>query len=150
MIKEIQYEYHDGWIDSVSIGPRKEVTIGVCLDTVWNPGTDHAEIRFGGIYNYECVSKYFERIEKDTSDIDGGFEVNALHYDRKASSKPGDLNVFLDVETVGHIRIHCKNMTEMKTDNKGSLPDGRPWALVKYDQNENTWTILPDCNSRFI
>ncbi|GAB4136231.1 MAG: hypothetical protein Tsb009_03220 [Planctomycetaceae bacterium] len=112
----LEFEYHDGWIQSVTIGPRQEVNLSICLDTVWNPNNKSAEVRFGGISNFPSVKRFFDSVAAETSEIDGGPLIHSLHVDDKVINKPGDLYYFIDVEAIGDIRIHCKNFTERSTE----------------------------------
>ena len=111
-MKCLECNYHDGWIRAVSLGPRQEVNLSVCLDTVWNPDHEQVELRLGGIFNFDSAAKYFRGVAAETSEVDGGPTIYALHYDEKKTSKEGDVYVFLDICVAGHFRVHCKNVTE--------------------------------------
>lgn len=112
MSVEIKYNYHDGWIERVTMGPRREAILDVGLDTVWNPGITSVLFRFGGIHNFEKTNKYFASVAAETSELDGRLRIDAIHLDHKKSSKSGDVFVFIQMERVGHMRIHCQNISE--------------------------------------
>ena len=55
-------EYHDGQIESVEVGPRREVVITVRLDPVWNDGDGSSRrLHLSAIQNFEEVAAFFER-----------------------------------------------------------------------------------------
>ncbi|MBL7998367.1 MAG: hypothetical protein JNL32_06995 [Candidatus Kapabacteria bacterium] len=59
-VSELKYNLHDSHIAEFSFGPRREVTLTVALDPVWNinkPAT--IKLRFSAIENYEAVQSYF-------------------------------------------------------------------------------------------
>lgn len=55
-------EYHDGQVESIDVGPRREVTVTVRLDPVWNNG-DYStrRLHFSAIHNFEEVAAFFRR-----------------------------------------------------------------------------------------
>ena len=53
------HNYHDGQLASFTLGPRRELTLEVALDSVWNKGAESASVRFGGIENYDEVASFF-------------------------------------------------------------------------------------------
>ena len=55
-------EYHDGWIESVELGPRREVVLTVRLDPVWNDGDGSSRrLHLSSIQNFEEVAAFFGR-----------------------------------------------------------------------------------------
>lgn len=112
MISSLKFEYHDGWIGRVEIGQRQDVVLAVNLDTVWNPGNDRVLLTLDGIVNVSSVLRFFESIAAEASEVDGGPRIDALFYDKKKRSKPGDLYLYVKVDTFGYIRVHCRNITE--------------------------------------
>ena len=55
-------EYHDGQVESIEVGPRREVVITVRLDPVWNNGDDSSRrLHFSAIQNFEEVMAFFRR-----------------------------------------------------------------------------------------
>jgi hypothetical protein len=65
----LRAEYHDGAVESVEVGPRREVAITVRLDSVWNDGDGSTRrLHFSAIQNFEEVAAFFRR----ASPADGG------------------------------------------------------------------------------
>lgn len=55
-------EYHDGAVEAVEVGPRREVIITVRLDPVWNNGDGSIRrLHFSAIQNFEEVAAFFRR-----------------------------------------------------------------------------------------
>ncbi len=55
-------EYHDGVVEAVEVGPRREIVITVRLDPVWNNGDGSTrQIHFSAIQNFEEVAAFFQR-----------------------------------------------------------------------------------------
>ena len=53
-------EYHDGQLERVEFGPRREMILSVQLDPVWNGGSDAVRrLRFAAIRNYAQVKAFF-------------------------------------------------------------------------------------------
>jgi hypothetical protein len=55
-------EYHDGAVEAVEAGPRREVVITVRLDPVWNNGDDSTRrLHFSAIKNFDDVAAFFRQ-----------------------------------------------------------------------------------------
>lgn len=55
-------EYHDGAVETVEAGPRREVVLTVRLDPVWNNGDDSTRrLHFSAIRNFDEVAAFFRR-----------------------------------------------------------------------------------------
>ena len=55
-------EYHDGQVEAIDVGPRRELTLTVRLDPVWNDGDDSTRrLHFSAIQNFEEVAAFFQR-----------------------------------------------------------------------------------------
>ena len=55
-------EHHDGRVEAIDVGPRREVIITVRLDPVWNNGDDSTRrLHFSAIQNFEEVAAFFLR-----------------------------------------------------------------------------------------
>ena len=58
----LKAEYHDGVVETVEVGPRREVAITVRLDPVWNNGDDSSRrLHFSAIQNFEEVAAFFRQ-----------------------------------------------------------------------------------------
>jgi hypothetical protein len=119
MKTELKYNYHDGWLSGVSIGPRKEVTLRIILDSVWNNDKDlTAEVRFGAIYNYDDVAEYCDILAKECEEDGGvGARIDALHYKEEKKSNSNNHWIYFKTEGWGSIEIHCRNIKETGIEN---------------------------------
>lgn len=55
-------EYHDGVVEAIELGPRREVVLTVRLDPVWNNGDGTTRrLHFSAIQNFDEVSGFFGR-----------------------------------------------------------------------------------------
>ncbi len=55
-------EYHDGVVEGIDLGPRREVVLTVRLDPVWNNGDSTSRrLHFSAIENFSEVSSFFGR-----------------------------------------------------------------------------------------
>ena len=58
----LKAEYHDGVVEAVEIGPRREVALTVRLDPVWNSGDGSARrLHFSAIDNFDEVASFFRQ-----------------------------------------------------------------------------------------
>ena len=58
----LQAEYHDGVVEAIELGPRREVVLTVRLDQVWNNGDGTTRrLHFSAIQNFDEVSGFFGR-----------------------------------------------------------------------------------------
>lgn len=116
MKPDLKYNYHDGWLSGVSIGPRREVKLHIILDSVWNNNKSVVEIRFAGINNHDEVAEYCEILAKECKEDGGvGVRIDALHYDADKQSNPNNHWLHLEADGWGSIDIHCRNVTETET-----------------------------------
>jgi len=62
-------EYHDGVVELIELGPRREVVLTVRLDPVWNNGDGTTRrLRFSAIENFDEVSGFFQRAGPEYTD----------------------------------------------------------------------------------
>jgi hypothetical protein len=55
-------EYHDGAVEAVEIGPRREIILTVRLDPVWNMGDSSSRrLHFSAIKNFDEVAAFFRQ-----------------------------------------------------------------------------------------
>jgi hypothetical protein len=55
-------EYHDGVVEAVEVGPRREVVLVVRLDPVWNGGDESTRrLHFSAIDNFDEVATFFRQ-----------------------------------------------------------------------------------------
>jgi hypothetical protein len=105
--RRFPYNFHDGQLIDFSIGPRREISLHVRLDPVWNEQQDRTVIiRFGGIVNMESVRSFFERIERPQNENHAIDEVIGLIHSREKRDV-----IVLDLQESGSIEIHTRNVT---------------------------------------
>lgn len=66
-------EYHDGAVEAIETGPRREVVLTVRLDPVWNDGDGSTRrLHFSAIKNFDEVAAFFRRapVAPEGGDID--------------------------------------------------------------------------------
>lgn len=69
-------EYHDGVVEAVEVGPRREVVLTVRLDPVWNNGEGSARrLHFSAIDNFDEVATFFRQ---ETSAPEGAGYVDEV------------------------------------------------------------------------
>ena len=55
-------EYHDGAVEAIEAGPRREVVLTVRLDPVWNNGDGSTRrLHFSAIENFDEVGAFFRQ-----------------------------------------------------------------------------------------
>jgi hypothetical protein len=62
-VPSFQHEFHDGRIASFTLGPRRELTLEIALNPVWNKHARSASVRFGGVENYDELLRSFARCQ---------------------------------------------------------------------------------------
>lgn len=106
--RTFQHNYHDGSLVSFTLGPRRELTLEVELDPIWNSQRLSARVRFGGIENYDAVADYFRALPLQRSGELYITGIMGLEYSRQ------ELNsVILDLDNYGHVIIRSKHITEL-------------------------------------
>ena len=112
MKPDIEYNLHDSLITAVLIGPRQEMTISIDLYPIYYPGDRKVKLRFGGIVNFDTVSRFAEKMRSELEeDKESAWRIDGFQYDTKVPSSSDNLYFFLQVEVLGGIRIHCSKMT---------------------------------------
>ena len=99
--------YHDARLESVAIGPRRELTLFIHLDPVWNATIlEDAVVRFGGIVNFDEVERFFSDMHCDPA---RSF-ISEVH--RLAPLERGKW--VIDLEGQKQLVIHSPHCTEQK------------------------------------
>lgn len=95
-------EYHDGVVEAIELGPRREVVFSVRLDPVWNNGDGSSRrLHFSAIQNFDEVAGFFEsagpeyvdeilRIVRVSKDVIG-IELDHLGYVELRGAKVREL-----------------------------------------------------------
>ncbi len=100
-------EYHDGQLEAVELGERRDVTLTIRLDPVWNGGQSPSRrIRFSGIENYDAVRAFFAKMpERPRADASLD-EVVAL-------VQPAKDRIGLDLARLGYIELQGAKVREL-------------------------------------
>jgi hypothetical protein len=105
--RAFQHNYHDGSLVDFRLGPRRELTLEVELDPIWNSEAASARVRFGGIENYDEVVSFFDSIPKSGQADEHIAGIIGLKF---LAEMPNW--VILDLDHYGDIAIHSKHVTE--------------------------------------
>jgi hypothetical protein len=105
--RSFRHNYHDGHLASFTLGPRRQLTLEVALDPVWNTDTDSASVRFGGIENYEEVASFFRALPPPPRSDAYIAEIIGLDFEGD-----GPNWVVIDLASHSHIRVHSRHVTE--------------------------------------
>ena len=99
------YSLHDAWIESVTIGPRREIRLSLALGSarISDPRLpDAATFRLGAIANFEEVHDFFARFEPEPiARID---RVSVL---RQTGSS---CTIALEIDPQGTIEVVCSRL----------------------------------------
>jgi hypothetical protein len=105
--RSFAFNFHDGQLTEFSVGPRREVTLHIALDPVWNQKEERTVlVRFGAIQNFESVSAFFEKVQRPREPGRAIAEVVGLVHagDRKDS-------VIVDLSPYGSVEIKSRHVT---------------------------------------
>jgi hypothetical protein len=99
------FNFHDSHLADFSIGPRKEVTLHIALNPMWNEKNEKTVVaRFGAIENMEQVATFFQKVEQPSDRNRFIAEVVGLTEPKK--------NVFvLELEWIGSVEIHSTKLS---------------------------------------
>ncbi|MGC4002574.1 MAG: hypothetical protein QM811_05285 [Pirellulales bacterium] len=108
LLPSLKYEYNNARIVGLTIGPRREILLELCLlswaDTAGRCDTK-VHVRFGGIKNFEEVKAFLKVGHHETS------ELAYLRYSTNQPSKPGQLSIDISFERVDAvICIECADV----------------------------------------
>lgn len=106
-LPDLKHDFHHAVIDSVQVGPRREVTMTIQA-LRWEGVSGHLRpniyVRCGGIVNFDEVKAFFN--------TNPSLEVAWLEYTRSQKSKPGNLFVELQAErTDDKLIIQCSSLS---------------------------------------
>ena len=101
------YEYHDGSLEAVELGPRREVTLHIGLDPVWNNGDALVRrVRFSAIENYEEAATFFRPYASSEPPNSGSLDTIV------GISKPGKELVGIEMARLGYIELRGPKVRE--------------------------------------
>ena len=105
--KRFLHSYHDGALIAASIGPRREVSLVIRLDPVWNDGVDkECTVRLGAIQNFEDVAAFVRTLR--APDHPGAYIDGVLHLGWTAEG-----NVRFELATHGFVEISRPKVVEI-------------------------------------
>lgn len=106
--RSFKHNFHDGQLTGFTLGPRRELTLQVALDPVWNGGvTRSSSVRFGGVANFDEVASFFRALPTPAQHDASIAEVVGLVY-----LEEGPNWVVVDLASHGHINIQSHHVTE--------------------------------------
>ena len=98
-LPDLQFDFYGATIDEARVGPRRELSLALS-DMAGNPC---AQVRFGGIANFDEVRAFFQ-----TPPTDG---LHFLRYHPTEASKPGRLVVEMEFDrTEERCLVRCSNI----------------------------------------
>src|SRR5689334_2194296 len=109
-VEPLPYDFHDGGLLEVKLGPRREVTLTVGLALPGRMGDHMVDARFGGITNFEDVRAFFKRIPVRPAPDVFVDRIDGLDYDEAEVSRVNGLILRLQLEWHGQIVIRCRNI----------------------------------------
>ena len=103
-----RHHFHDAHLASFTLGPRRELTVEIALDPVWNKeGPSSVSVRFGGIENYDEVASFFRALpQPERTDVHIA-EVMGLRY---VLERPN--SVVIDLAGQNPLKIQSSHVTE--------------------------------------
>ena len=106
-LPDLKHDFHHAFIDSVQVGPRREVTMTIQA-LLWEGSSGHRSpniyLRCGGIANFDEVKVFFN--------MSPSLEVAWLEYAESQKSKPGHLFIELQAErTDDKLIIQCSSLS---------------------------------------
>ena len=100
-------EYHDGQLEAVELGERREVTLTVRLDPVWNDGQSPSRrIRFSAIKNYDEVRTFFASMAQQPRNDASLDEVVGF-------VQPAKGRIGIDLAKLGYIELQGAKVREL-------------------------------------
>ena len=102
----LKANYHDGQLEALEIGPRREITLSVRLDPVWNGGDDRVQrLHLSAIENFEEVRAFFENVASAESRDRPLGEV--IRIARAANGAVG-----VDLSPQGYVEVQTRKVRE--------------------------------------
>jgi hypothetical protein len=104
-IRSFEHEFRDGHIASFTLGPRRELTLEIALNPVWNKHARLASVRFGGVQNYNEVASFFRALPVPPAPHAYVAESIGIKYVGNGRDE-----ILVDH---GHVKIHSHHVTEL-------------------------------------
>ncbi len=107
--RSFRHSFHDGHLASFTLGPRRELTLEIALDPVWNKdGPSVASVHLGGIENFDEVTSFFRALPPPRLPHAYIAEIVGLQYLRV-----GPNWVIVDLAGHSHISVQSNHVTEL-------------------------------------
>lgn len=123
----LKKNYIWSFVDSIEVGPRREITLFVKLwhkdilyrnDHNWKQNREPdtiAPIRFGGIQNFEEVKDFFKNVAVGIAKTGSSHLIGGFGYDSTHESKANEIYFLIWFQNSGDkIIIQCQNVTEQE------------------------------------
>ena len=127
ILPNLKYNFHDAQLDTVKIGPRREITLFVTLYPIYYPGAPQVQVRFGEISNFAAVSKFFNQMTTGVDEEDSLERINALRYDQRKKSTANRLFFYCALDWAGEIKVHCAKLDV--TDIPDEAANNMKWPI---------------------
>jgi hypothetical protein len=63
--RKLKYEYHESLLQRCQLGPGREITLEIRLNSIWNPdGPQNVNLYFSDIRNFEELQALFEHVQE--------------------------------------------------------------------------------------
>jgi hypothetical protein len=111
MLPKLPYNFHHVGIASLSIGPRRELTLVVGLDNPDYPPHYSVYVRFGGITNFAEVATFLAKVPLAKAQNAYRARIDSFDYDSQEPSKQHKQVFHLVLDMVGQTVIRCANIT---------------------------------------
>lgn len=103
-LTRLPVNFHDSQLAMFSVGPRKEVTLCVALDPVWNKEAKTVVVRLSAIENMPVVSAFFQKLELPADSKRFVSEIVQL-------AQPKKDVVLLELADHGSVEIHSRKIS---------------------------------------
>jgi hypothetical protein len=102
----LRHEYHDGRLDAVEVGPRREVTLHIGLDPVWNDGEALVRrIHFSAIKNFEQVADFFRVYAVKVGEASLDTVIGIV--------RPSKARIGIDLDHLGYVELEGAKVREL-------------------------------------
>ena len=101
----LKANFHDGQLEAVEFGPRREVTLSVRLDPVWNGGDARVQrLQLSAVENYEEVRAFFARATAPDAERPIAEVIGVV--------RAADGVVGLDLTRLGYVEVRTRKVRE--------------------------------------
>ena len=105
-MNSFQHNFHDAQLVNFELGPRRELSLQIAVDPVWNERLDRSvTVRFGGIENYDEVAAYFRALPKPA-------RAGAYIAEIIGLKMAGETKVAIELADIGCVRVQARHVSE--------------------------------------